>query len=446
MCMPKVKVKNLFHTDIQEYEFPSGIISDEGWKELDVYYWENVDNWPTAKGKVKSAFRGSPSVQARPIIGDTATVSGNTKAPGGPKYVGSFTKRFSKFQHQVAGINMPTEAISQVGNIFSKHSSGGGKHFLDFTKKINWTDGDFGDGGSCFWGCRSGAKDLLMDNGAYAVRLYRQNAYYDSKFDGIGRAFLLPHPDNSNVYVLFNAYGPLTYTTLARLIAYRHGLSYFAPANVSNNDTCEGVLYINSGRGALLGTVEDIAEVTGDDSYPSVDFGIDESDYDERNPCSDCGDNVHPDEAYSSPDGDTLCGYCFERNYFCCHHCNETYALEDSQEWRRRLWCNHCLEREGVVRCDCCDKLSDDNRDVNGETICSSCFEDNYCFCEHCSDLVHNDEVTECDGDCYCTVCAAAQTVVCGECHERVLNENSESVNGKAVCNDCVEELEEAAT
>lgn len=69
---------------------------------------------------------------------------------------------------------------------------------FDFTQKLEWKVGSFGDKGSCFWGGSKNHRYSLQDYGCRAVRFYNGKK-------GVARAWAWPYGKHG--LVLFNAYG-----------------------------------------------------------------------------------------------------------------------------------------------------------------------------------------------------------------------------------------------
>ncbi len=51
---------------------------------------------------------------------------------------------------------LPAQALQAIGNLAEEYSTEPKEYYWDVAKSIDWDAGDFGDDGSCFWGCREG--------------------------------------------------------------------------------------------------------------------------------------------------------------------------------------------------------------------------------------------------------------------------------------------------
>lgn len=99
--------------------------------------------------------------------------------------------------------------------------------------------------------------------------------------------------------------------------------------------------------------------------------------------CDDCGEWVLADEALTTEDGDTICESCYEDDYFTCEDCGGI-----------------CPNSERFI--------------VNPETwdagyVCESCADRSYHKCDECGEYFSDDRVHE---DSY-------GTVICDGCYER---------------------------
>ena len=126
--------------------------------------------------------------------------------------------------------------------------------------------------------------------------------------------------------------------------------------------------------------------------------------------CANCGDYILKDEAIETHDGDFICEYCCENNYFTCQDCREVYFLADSH-WITNIEksvCNKCLEH--YYRCESCHRYfprDDVYETYDANWVCDDCFERSYNTCEDCGRAVHNEDsyFNESEGYDYCPNC-----------------------------------------
>lgn len=88
--------------------------------------------------------------------------------------LGSLPKRISKWYHTHHKDNLSETTLTQIGNLFRKETPKTQKYIFDITKTFDWKDGDFADGGSCFWGSNARARTKMQNTeGYYAIRLFK---------------------------------------------------------------------------------------------------------------------------------------------------------------------------------------------------------------------------------------------------------------------------------
>lgn len=98
---------------------------------------------------------------------------------------GTFPKRLNKWLH-TQGHKATNDFLGKVGSIAGMSVTDKDTFEYDFDNRINWHSGDFGDYGSCYWGSNSAAKDMLRDNGAFALR------FFDEDGHGCARSWVAP--------------------------------------------------------------------------------------------------------------------------------------------------------------------------------------------------------------------------------------------------------------
>lgn len=232
------------------FTMPQGTISDTG-RELILTL---INSQRITEGAWKDLNPETPHNYLSPLPEDWEWVWLVTeKKP----YVGTFAKRVSKFYFQILKLKCPPEFIQEIGNLARSHSSEALTYEFEFVNRIDWQDGDFGDGGSCWWGEYEQARPLLLSNGGLAIRFYHNNV-------GMGRAWVVPYGE---LYIVFNGYGFVSDSTLiiVRVMAQFLGLSYNRISLVNHND----LLYINNDAGYILGSHDTIKDMT----YHRFEFG-----------------------------------------------------------------------------------------------------------------------------------------------------------------------------
>ena len=327
---------------------------------------------------------------------------------GKGEYVGSLPKRIAKYYWQKYKIKLDSDFLGTIGSIASQHTTKVNEFTFDIVNKFDWDAGDFGDGGSCYWGCREKARELLAENDGQAIRFFDDGR-------GFARAWIMPHP---NGLVCFNGYG-LELSQIAHILAFHRGESY-RKISLSNNDTADGLIWINGGAGFLIGQESAINGAT------RHDLGI------PSQCCDDCGD--YGENLTRVGNGDMVCEYCLENHYSYCDDCEEYYQDGTEVEGGRCV-CNGCLEDYSM--CEDCQEYhrNDDLTEVEGgKYVCDSCLT-NYTFCNDCN--TYFSETTEVEGGHYvCNDCLANYSQ-CSDCGD-YCRELTKVGDGDEVCDDCL--------
>ena len=90
-----------------------------------------------------------------------------------------------------------------------------------------------------------------------------------------------------------------------------------------------------------------------------------------------------------------LCGECLTGMVTCpaCRGKSRTPLMEVGD----REWCAKCYN-ENTSLCVCCDERYP-NEDMHGGEVCDECFDREYCECDGCGGVVHNDHVCYAEDD-----------------------------------------------
>ncbi|MEL6526838.1 MAG: hypothetical protein AAFQ07_14135, partial [Chloroflexota bacterium] len=64
---------------------------------------------------------------------------------GRGEYVGTFPKRVSNYYWQTFNIRTPQAFVQDIGQIARRHSEDNATYTIDFTDKLDWDAGDYGD-------------------------------------------------------------------------------------------------------------------------------------------------------------------------------------------------------------------------------------------------------------------------------------------------------------
>lgn len=259
---------------------------------------------------------------------------------GRGEYVGTFPKRVSKYYWQTYQLRCPNSFVAELGQIARQHSSDESSYIIDFTDRLDWDAGDFGDSGSCFWGSNSLGLEAMQHHGVMAVR------FYDAKGRGYGRAWLDKHWNHKDLWILWNGYGLNAGTiAVARVLAQLWGVSY-KKIGLHNNGTASGLVYVNGATGFVIGQADKLTNIS------RYDLSIEAV-----RTCDSCGYEVHEDETYVTPDGEDYCQECFYEYYDNCPYCGDVYWRDDMTytEPHDELVCDGCLDRL-YSRCVGCER------------------------------------------------------------------------------------------
>jgi hypothetical protein len=340
------------------------------------------------------------------------------KVGGKGEFVGSFAKRVAKYAHVYHNKRLHSDFLGVIGSLVSQHTATESVYTYDITRRIEWSAGDFGDSGSCYWGCRSGARTMIEENNGGAVRLYRDTGR------GYARCWITPHGDG---YVIWNGYGETT-ATFANIVSAIFSMPY-KRVSLSNQGSDTNTLWINGGFGYYV--AENAPEFNGE-----IDLGWDEIEgEDDRYTCCNCGDSVDNDDVIMIRD-EPYCCDCANVCYSCCCHCGDWVDHDDIVNVDDDYYCTECADRR-FTRCDICGEYHKDGfMEIDDKTVCSSCFENgNYYCCEGCEEYHEYDNGTDVNGNRYCDDCLA-DLPVCADCEDE--HSGLTMVDGRPVCEGCL--------
>lgn len=137
--------------------------------------------------------------------------------------------------------------------------------------------------------------------------------------------------------------------------------------------------------------------------------------------CESCEEWLPVSEMLEATDGTMFCDSdCADSGgYVICPECDDL-VREDDALYVDGSWycCDECANSAGHLRCDDCDGWvsSDDAYSTHDDrTICHSCRDRDYLFCEECEELFHEDDVSYVGGEILCRHCEDER---CGAIHE----------------------------
>ncbi|MBL8161198.1 MAG: hypothetical protein JNJ61_04375 [Anaerolineae bacterium] len=276
------------------------------------------------------------------------------------EFRGNFPARVRQYYYKTYQIKCPPQFLESIGNIAKAHCATQETYTFDFTKRITWNAGDFGDYGSCFWGSNAGARVMLEDNGALAMRFY-------GEFNrGIARAWIIEI--DVEAFIVFNGYGFSGDATLiiASVFAAYTGLHY---KRIYLHNSWGSTLYINGNHGYVVASAEYVqtvddwdiqwddanAETCSDcgrllDEY-DICWGADDSPYCERcfynhfGHCNECGEtHWNEDLTYVETADADVCDWCYRRDFAHCLRCDDTYRKTRMKQIGERWYCHDCVD------------------------------------------------------------------------------------------------------
>ena len=131
--------------------------------------------------------------------------------------------------------------------------------------------------------------------------------------------------------------------------------------------------------------------------------------------CESCGCVVTKDDEFVGMDGETLCLTCYEDKYTYCEKCGD--LTDHAHYYRQEILCELCYANE-VVMCYECEDILENDEDIyftpSGETICEQHFYEKYGYCEDCSELFELTELNTTEGETLCNFCLEFKEEACG--------------------------------
>lgn len=164
------------------------------------------------------------------------------------EFRGKLPKRIASFFKKKYDVRLSLYTVSFIGNTARQYCHITETYTFDFTKCLDWMSGDFGDSGSCFWGAREPAREVLMLNGIIAVRFYRHGK-------GFARAWIAVLDE---VAIVFNAYG-LPCPTIAYVLSTLFNAPHPKKICINVVGDPDELIYLNGDTHAVgLGTPDQV--------------------------------------------------------------------------------------------------------------------------------------------------------------------------------------------
>ena len=322
--------------------------------------YECTDVTEEAIERIHQLVYAETHVQLTGIIGSAWMDADN-------KYPGTLPTRIANwlYKNSRGEIKLKPSILSAIGSIAKDSMVKNSRYVFDFTDKIEWAEGDFGDIGSCFM-ADPAKRRVLVNNGVIAVRFFNPETR-----KGIARSWII-FPDDQmdyvpeqytdrysgNIAVFCNGYGKgmgLTLDRITSIISKWSGLPRIEMHAEQDNTRW---FYTNSQQAYrednphhqgnphdyALGYTEHIAGIErvhlhfGDPAY-----GV----------CENCRGR-HKLLIY--PRGEKLCLNCGGRDYNKCIQCDEYKAKAEMHHFldhgTQRTACRSCMNLG--FRCEVC--------------------------------------------------------------------------------------------
>jgi len=327
------------------------------------------------------------------------------------RYKGKFAKRAGKFVHDETGNKLSEQQRATLGKLARDNAANGNIYRYDVTDGLDWTAGDYGDYGSCFWDSNSSARTAMQENDKfYALR------FYDIDNIGDGRAWLY-HMDRDAI-ILFNAYGSIELLEMASMLCQLRGSAYtYNRIRISNHGQEYGTLYLNSGCGYVICKKDH--HMANKDAF---DFELACADEDR---CSECGIAYDEYNSYYVEGYGELCESCYCENFFSCESCEETYNDSDAMHVKTKhgfaSLCSECFADDAFECIECgANFMNEDCAWSDGDTsYCSDCYDENVAECSICETEYHKHETSTGNSE-LCQECFDAGYILCNDCHKSI--------------------------
>ena len=351
----------------------------------------------------------------------------------GHKLRGKFAKRIAQWCKLIEA-DISKEEVEEVAQLAATFNGDADSLFVyDFTQSFDWHDGDFGDGGSCYWNEYSGTRITLQENGFYAMRAYSPG----SRGYGIGRCWMCQLSPTE--YIIFNAYFKNSYIReyqrdghglklFARMLASHLGYDYIKSIGLCNYGDWDSAFYINDGAGYI------ISKDKSDLDYYDFEMHV------EQYYCDSCEEYVSC-ETTEVADGGYVCDYCLDRYYSMCEECDQYEYYECthtvySHERGNYIICEYCWQNMAKEKCENCEETVPAEQIKNNKNgLCDSC--DDYARCTECGHIDHPEdmEFSRIEDAYVCYDCAEKYYKECEQCGDLVFRSELD----QGICPPCYE-------
>lgn len=244
---------------------------------------------------------------------------------------GRLAKRIKKFIKRRWSVNPNERVCKAISDTISYHSPT--DFWYEVADHFDWDDGDFGDEGSCFWGCHQQAKEELLGLGCRTLLLFGEEDEVGCG-TGIGRCIIVPDAPELGCHILFNAYGPCL-ETVGKAMA-RHLKTDWETITLYGEpgERASNLIYVNNKQGLVLGKTSHRSYTISDEVYIKCPHCEDNEDY-----------MAESETRYDEETGEYYCQYHYDE-LMCQREEEEELRRqeEEEEEERRRLEEEECVE------------------------------------------------------------------------------------------------------
>lgn len=229
---------------------------------------------------------------------------------------GKLPKRIAKAIYKFNKTKVSEEILTEIGNVAKLYSITQPEYIVDITQNFDWPEGAFNDDGSCYWGAKPWARQIIHNGKGYAVRTWEDD------LQSRGRCWAIP---KDGKLFIFNGYGD-NLSTFAMILGHLLNAP-IGKAYISNNGEQTRELWIN-GTGYAIGAKGEV----------DVDFGL----LDRTMWCATCNDQKLSER--HRVNGESHCDACYAKmQTFDCDNCGyetlcETAFLRDDG----KIVCAYC--------------------------------------------------------------------------------------------------------
>jgi hypothetical protein len=294
---------------------------------------------------------------------------------------GKISKQTARVWRKMTDHKLTDPDKMMIGTI-ARYFSNGETIYFDLTNDFTWSDGDYGDHGSCFWTDGGEYRGAIFDADGAAIR-----SYSDQYGRGIGRAWIMPTMTRqvsasgdfddlgeTREYVIFNNYGSPDVQVFAETLRQTLCAKYAVPICADYSDTYMngGTHYLITDRSAhylYTRLYSPDALSYSSSAYPSVNLRSDYYCDRETRYCQSCQSRVNLSDVYTDDYGDCeiYCFSCWSEYYTQCENCEQTIRRDYAQYHDGSDYCDYCYDQVCQV-CDICAERSERKMydDVNG--------------------------------------------------------------------------------